>query len=448
MRNLSLIAIMFGMLFFTSCDPNKELYEDLDALKTPYSESIEYTISASDYSFIGGEVETLQAFTDDEPAIEHIPVILKRNFLALNVGSSAIVTYHYIPDSPIWYQAGFGYELTEEDYVQLGVDNAFSPDFPAEDILPAFLSRKYPDAESNQTEDLIYNYNDGSETFKNIDTYVFDGTDWLLEDRRNDIPFVGYELTQEDYAYFSGSVAQYNSFSDDDPADLHLPVWLSNKYPFAVAGAEQVVKYRVFSGSTFDEIAHYTFDGVQWKKSSPVETISEQYVYGELGWAFDPTVRFVMPRSDYATIAYHDPIPHPIYEDNGYYYGASGFYGNFDMRLLSFRLRPFLDNTTGEVLYDPETDNADLYNIYYSDDGEDPEAATAELFRRIVEEALILLLEIKYPDAQPQVGGLDVHYIVGFETYNDNLSRGYFEAEYQCVGVGEFELIDGPRDRD
>lgn len=447
MRNISIFGILFGMLLFTACDPNKELYEDLDALKTPYRKSIEYTLTAADYNFIGGSVASLQAFTEDEPAMEHVPRILRRNFLALNLGSSAMVTYKYMNHEPIWYEAGFGYELTAEDYAQLGVDNAFSPDYPAEDNLPVFLLRKFPEASPNQTEKVIYNYRDGAETHINIDTYVFDGSDWLLENRRENIPFVGYELTPDDYDYFGGSVAQFNNFSDDYPADLHLPVWLKNKYPWAVAGTEQVVKYRVFSGHAFNEVAHYAFDGMEWIRSAYIETISEQYVFGEIGWAFDPTVHFIMPRSDYATIAYNDPIPHPRFDDSGYYYGASGFFGNFDMRLLAYRLRPFIDNTTGEVLYDPETDNADLWNIYYSVPEGDPEAATAELFRRIVEEALIVLLEIKYPDAQPQQGGIDVHYIVGFETYNDNLSRGYFEAEYQCVGVGEFELIEGPRDR-
>jgi hypothetical protein len=54
----------------------------------------------------------------------------------------------------------------------------------------------------------------------------------------------------------------------------------------------------------------------------------------------------------------------------------------------------------------------------------------------------------------PQVGGIDVHYIVGFETYNDNLSRSYPEAEYRCTAAAsgsnppQFVLIEGPRKRD
>jgi hypothetical protein len=439
MKNLILYSMLAGILLISACDPNKELYEDLDVMKVPYAKSIEYTLTDADYNSIGGVVRTLNAFTEDEPAMKHVPTILKRNFLALNLGSSAMVNYNYLVEDPIWYNAGFGYELQPVDYEQLGLIDAFSATYPAEDNLPVFLVRKYPDATEDQTEKLIYNFREGSVVHKNIDTYVFDGNDWILDNRREDIPFVGYELTSDDYAVFGGSVAQNTNFSDAYPADVHLPVWLKNNYPYAIEGAEKVLKYRVFAGgSVGDEIAHYTLKGIAWERSEYIISLSEQYVYGDLGWAFDPTTRFIMAQSDYMHLAVIDPIPHAVFTDFGYYFGASAFYANFDMRLEARRVQKnaegnYIDVALGEIF-----------------ENESHEATVEEMFRRIVEEGLIEVLQNRYPEAQPQMGGIDVHYIVGFETFNDNFSRSYLEAEYKCTASGnppQFELIEGPRDR-
>lgn len=439
MKNLILYSMLAGIILISACDPNKELYEDLDAMRVPHKKSIEYALTEADYNAVGGVVRTLNAFTEEEPAMQHVPAILKRNFLALNLGSSAMVTYNYMVEHPVWYDAGFGYELKPEDYQQLGLIDAFSATYPAEDNLPVFLVRKYPNATEGQTEKLIYNYREGSLLRKDIDTYVFDGSNWLLENRREDIPFVGYELTPDDYEVFGGSIAQNNNFSNAFPADLHLPVWLRNQYPYAIEGTEEVLKYRVFrDGSVSNEIAHYTYDGVVWHRSQYIVSMAEQYVYGELGWAFDPTTRFIMAQSDYMHLAVIDPIPHAVFNDFGYYFGASAFYVNFDMRLEARRVQK---NAEGNYI------DAALGEIF---ENESREATVAEMFRRIVEEGLIEVLQNRYPDAQPQVGGIDVHYIVGFETFNDNFSRSYLEAEYQCIASGDppqFELIDGPRER-
>jgi hypothetical protein len=157
--------------------------------------------------------------------------------------------------------------------------------------------------------------------------------------------------------------------------------------------------------------------------------------------------KFIMNKNDYMYIASIDPIPHPRHEDQGYYFGASAFYKNFDMRLLTYHLRSY---TWESVTYNPVTDDPVLYNIYYSN-GE--EAATKELFRRIVNEAIISLLQLKFPEAKPHPNNKFDPYIVGFETYNDNLSRYELEAQYRCIAplegesLPQFELVDGPRER-
>ncbi len=440
MKKIIFFTFIAGLIFMGGCDPNKDLYNDLDELQQPYNKQIEYTLVAADYNSIGGEVSEHQAFTEEEPPMEHIPEVLSSRFLALNLSSSAMVNFNFLLDEPLWEQAGFGYVLTSEDYDDMGVPGAFSPNHPPENNLPGFLLKEFPNAEEGDQKEIIYNFIEGGIEIQNLDTYEFDGSQWIWIETLEDLPFIGYEMTAEDYEAIGGGVAQYHNFSDNYPADVYVPVWLKNKFPFAVDGDEQVVKYRVFSGgSTFDEIAHYVFDGLQWHRTSNIEVRSEQYVFGSEGWAFDPTTRFIMSQSDYLYLAEIDPIPHAVFDDFGYYYGASAHFSNFDMRLEARRVEKDDDGN----YIDPE-----LGEIF---ENEGREATVEEMFRRIVEEGLIKLLQHKYPDAVPEQGGIDVHYIVGFETFNDNYSRSYLEAEYRCTAAGDppqFELIEGPRDRE
>ncbi len=442
MKHLRFIS-PFIILLLWGCDPNKELYEALDSIKQPYQKAIEYTLVSADYSAVGGRVASLQAFTDEMPAMNYIPAILGRKFIALNLGSSAMVNFNHYIEDPIWWQAGFGYEMTQDNYASLGLTDAFTPTITARDNLPGFLAKNFRNTPANTFLNIIYNFRVGSTVVKNLDTYQYTGAFWSWISTTESIPYVGYELTADDYKQFGGHIAANLHFSDTYPADIYLPVWLKQKYPYAVAGHEKVLKYAYLSGGSLPMLAtdHFSFDGQNWHKSSRIEPKTEQYVYGTQGWAFDPTTRFIMTRSDYMYLAVNDPIPHAVFADFGYYYGASAFYSNFDMRLAARRTAK---NTDGQY-----HDTA-LGAIF---DAQGDEATVEEMFRRIVEEAFIILLQHKYPQAVPQSGGIDVHYIVGFETYNNNFSRSYLESEYRCIAAAsgdtppQFEFIEGPRPR-
>lgn len=442
MKNSITYILIAGILFFAGCEPNQELYEALDEIKQPHNKAIEYTLTKDDYNSVGGVVSDLQAFTEDIPAKDYIPDMLSQKFLALNLGSSAMVYFNQLLEEPEWLRSGFGYELTEDDYISAGVVEAFSASVQAKDNLPGFLRKKFRDANPGSRKNIIYNYMDDNTMVKNLDIFEFDGSDWNWLETRYDIPYIGRELTAGDYEVFGGEIAEDQGFTDDYPADEYIPVWLKNAYPYAIEGDEKVIKYSLVStGSTNDIISHYTFDGILWQKSSDIVPKSEQYVFGAQGWAFDPTIRFIMSQSDYMYLAEIDPLPHAVYTDFGYYYGASAFYSNFDMRLTARRVSKDTDGN----YYDTE-----LGAIF---DSEGPEAAVDEMYRRLVEEGLISLLQHKYPQAVPQSGGVDVYYIVGFETFNDNFSRSYLEAEYRCTAAAsggnppQFELIEGPRER-
>ncbi len=435
---------MLAAIGFTACNPNEDIYNMLDEMQEPYNEEIEYTLTESDYNSLGGTISEYNAFNDTLPAKDFVPEILTSNFLALNVGSRALVTFNHLLLSPDWWDAGFGYVLTDDDYDVMiggGVDY-FSETNPASDHLPEFLNREYPPAQDPSEGDqisIIYNFDIDGEFLLYLDTYEFDGEKWVLVETIEDIPYIGHELTTEDYQNWGGTIANNNYFNEDYPPENFIPVYLKNEFPYAPIGDEKVVKYRYNDGSDTENIIDkYNFDGTKWTVESYIEERTEQYVFGEIGWAFDPTVVHLMVSDDYFYISNADPIPHPVYDDFGYYYGASAYYSNFDIRLAGRRLNKDEEGN----YYDPEL--AEIYN------NEGEEAALDEMFRRIVEEGLILLLHHKYPDAVPQVGGIDVHYIIQFETFGDGFDRQYLEAEYKCVSAGsppQFELVEGPRER-
>lgn len=439
MKNLKTIlysASLAGIFLLHACDPNVDLYEKMDADIKPYSEDIEYTLKDADYNRFGGFIAEYKAFNDTIPAMDYIPQILAGEFVTLNINSSAMVTFNHFVLHPEWWDAGFGYELTEDDYAYLGVAGNFTPNNPAWQNIPFLLNRNYPDAEEGDEIDVIYNFVEDGVSKKNQDTYEFDGENWLLTDTREDIPYVGYELSREDYEQWGGSIAQFGNFSEDNPPEKYLPVFLKNKFPYTPIDGEQVIKYRYYDGaSTLNVIDKYVFDGVMWEPFPYVEERTEQYVFGEVGWAFDPTVNHTMDRDDYLFLVEIDPIGQQEfpYDDFAYYYGASGFYTNFDIRIIGRRL---------DKLESGEYADPGLGEIYETIGAE---AVMDEMIRRIKEEGIIQLLQHKYPDAAPQIGGIDLHLFVRFQTFADNWVRRFPEAEYICTAAGDppqFELVN------
>lgn len=445
MKNIKKLIQLFifsGLFLLVACDPNADLYEKMDAEIEPYSENIEYTLVDADYNRFGGFIAEYKAFNDSLPAMNHIPEILASRFVTLNLGSSAMVTYNHFLLHPVWWEAGFGYVLTDDDYAFMGVGNSFTPDNPSYENIPDWLERQFPDAEEGDEISIIYNFTEADETYQNQDDYVFEDAVWTLLETMENIPYIGYELTPDDYEVFGGSIAQFNNFSENNPPEYYLPVFLKNKFPYAPIHSEQVVKYRYHDGSTTgNRIDKYTFDGIIWEPVSYFEERTEQYIFGEEGWAFDPTVIFDLDRDDYMYLVTIDPVgqqefPHA---DFGYYYGASAFFRNFDIRIIGRRL---------DKLESGEYADAALGEIY---ENEGPEAVMDEMIRRIIEEGLIYLLQHKYPDASPQVGGIDVHFFVGFETFADNWVRRFPQAEYICTAAGsppQFELVNFVENRD
>jgi hypothetical protein len=466
--NILKLSALFSIILLNSCEPNKELYKELDALREPLNKKVVYTLTQADYnSFGSGAVATaiknLQSFNDTISSKDYIPTVLAKKFLALNLGSSANVTFNFSHSDAnrSWENIAVGYQLTNTDYNNMAGYppygnfvaslKYFMSTAIAKDYLPKYLKETlYPTAPVGSIKTIRYKYyiSEG-----NIPTYA----DFYKLTRISTTPIVDQWVHVKTLVVFSApdhiiTPADYSSFGftsnifpNAAEADRIINIWLKNRFPYAAFGIQKSVYYEYMTTIPMERASQYTFNGENWVRSSGIEVRTEQYVYGANGWVFDPTVRFIMSKADYTIIAVNDPTPHPRFADQGMYFGASGFYGNFDMRVNGFHL---LTITWEGKTYDPAIDDPELVAIVAAG-GE--AAGTAELYRRILKEGIIILLQKKFPNAVPQVDGIDVHYIVGFETYSP--ARAYPEAEYRCTAAAsgdtppQFEFIEGPRPR-
>ncbi|OFX88023.1 MAG: hypothetical protein A2W99_11295 [Bacteroidetes bacterium GWF2_33_16] len=236
-----------------------------------------------------------------------------------------------------------------------------------------------------------------------------------------------FYLTSADYTALNVSSSRFTPTVK--PQD-YIPAFLKVKYPSLVAeGTTAIVVYNYYINSAFgvqvvsDE---YTYTAGEWVSSfNFISTTTEQFIYSDAGWIFDPTVKFTMSSSDYQLIVDEDPIPDPSYTNNAWYYGASAYYSNFDLRLAK------------HVQYEPQTFT-----------GLTEAEAVAILYPR-VQEAIILLLQKKFPAAVNEVSGVPVHYLVSYQTYNSDYTRTNYQVDYLCTESASgstpatFELQEG-----
>lgn len=239
------------------------------------------------------------------------------------------------------------------------------------------------------------------------DYYQFDGSEWeMMEDV--------YYLSSADYDNM-GAPGRYNNFSSSDRPEDYVPQLLDEMYPYAQEGDKTAVSYRYYSsGSTTVRAKEFIFEG-GWMAYDAYTAREDQYIHNGSEWVFDPTVIFTMGSSDYMTIVNYvkNNIGSNYIDSYGtaeFYSGASAYYSNFDIR---------------------------------SGNWDDATFATwEEAVATTIGEGL---LPAKYPDAVTQVSGIDVFYIVTFDTYSGVAGR--YSIKFQVTKAGpdpEFTLVDGP----
>ncbi len=418
------IVAIFLLSLFACNKPMEDLIQQVQqASYKPYSENIEYTLTDDDYNTIASvslvaaqnaqdsaacsAIKTYHSFAETRPAAQFIPPFLAYKFPALDSGSIAKVTYNF--DNSYIFSSNEQLTVPQEVYDELGISE-FDADNPPADLIPTWLDTA---AAANGLEYVVvkYNYDDGNDVQTLMMYFKYDNG-WTVPDQ--------YYITDADYESIAPgtSVATYHNFSSSYPPDHYIPIFLKLKFPYAYAGDAKEVIYKYYSGGVQVHKNKYIFDGNEWQA---IEVKTDQFIHNGTAWVFDPTVKFEMSCSDYQLIVdwvkeNKPEYMHPVYNNTEYYFGASAYYCNFDMRLTTRRQ------------YDAD-------NLLPADDAE----AMAILWQRL-DEGIMVMLQAKYPDAQPYVNGVPVYYEVTFSTYEPE--RHKYMIKFLCTGVGQFEPVE------
>jgi len=128
---------------------------------------------------------------------------------------------------------------------------------------------------------------------------------------------------------------------------------------------------------------------------------------GNLCWKFDPTVTYTTTGTDLQLLVNYvyknlSRSYGSSYGNDEFYYGASAYYNNFDLRLS----------------------NKGTYSIPGFETGTDEEKVALTWSR--LQEGLEILLSLKFTSAVPEVYGVKVYYWVTFKTYENNLSKNTY----------------------
>jgi len=439
MKKLLYILMMF-IIAFSACDPNEDIYDELDGLREPYKAPlVSLTFTADDYdeaedyalidavskgdadSSIAKQIGSMEAFNLTYTAEEYVGKVVGDMFPEYGKGSAAMVTYsNYLG---IAYLDSVGspedeYELLTADYDAMGTGEDepgehgnFSSSVAPEDWLPTYMLTLYPDAEEGYMVIITYKYYSG--TTSNLEGYLyFDGTEWMMLSN-------SYELVDADYDEMGSGPGQYNNFSSSAKPEDYLPIWLKLNHPYDKEGTVRTIIYKYYSGSTLTLAQEYSYDGTSWIQNDGMVEATNQFINNGTAWLFDPTITVEMSSSNYQFIVdyirakYGDELLNS-YLTAEFVYGTDSYYSEFDINDFDPTHEEFSD------LEDPTWE-----------DGAERAIGT------------ILLPEL-FPDATLQVNGVDMYYRVIFLTYNYG-AEIYYAMKFQVTKAGpdpEFTLVE------
>lgn len=206
MKNKLFNILIAGSCAFAlaSCDDNSWNDEHLNGFdgdpEITDVQSIEYTLTAADYSSIANNstnkslagddlaaalkaVGTQHYFTPEIAAKDYIPAFLGSSnfqYFVLDNGSSVKVTYNVatnLPEEITAASAATQYEVSEADYVEVwGSDedyiSAFAPSHPAAKNIPEILKNNLPDVQAGQYAIVSYKNAEQEPVFTTVEEEV------------------------------------------------------------------------------------------------------------------------------------------------------------------------------------------------------------------------------------------------------------------------------------
>lgn len=249
--------------------------------------------------------------------------------------------------------------------------------------------------------------------------------------------------TEKQYAVytFNGSnwVAAASSFVALQPADytlmglpyisstnapLYLPQLLSQKFPFALESNVKTVVYKSGSNPTYAGLMQLTFTNKAWVSNTFKIERTEQFIYTNDGWVFDPTINlplvrvsgdnpYIMKFIDYV----RTKTPEKFFQKNTYineehYYGFSAYYAQI---ICSADRTTFGDPAIKALTTD---------------------AAKYVLFLDRVKEAMPLFTQLNFPNLTTDVSGIQQYVIFTIASYYSSSKTGTLTIKMKCTKSG------------
>lgn len=394
MKKIYFIVTLVVLTFFTSCDYNALNFQDsIQASKPTNVVNYTYTLTDADYATI--------ATTIKKPVTDSISFFKTKLTTAKKYKSADSTSIQTNIDR---LNAKLTTDSTYIKATYIAANKFFNSNLLAKDYIPYLLNTNYLYTNIGSTFMATYSNVDNGDTLAiaAVNRYTFSDADYLS---------MGSGVNQP---------GQYKNLSSAMSVMTYLNQYLKIKCSFAQTNDIKMVSYKYYDSNkiTKQQYRILRFDGQNWSG------VSGQYLNNGSKWVFDPTLNVVMKKGLNATDDYmmmvnyvkdHQAVVTPsllgIYNGSSgpvleweNYYGFHGYFGEITLKPT-------------DRINDP--DYAKLTTNAEKD---------AYLTQR-TQEGLAVYLSLKFPDAQPQVGGIDLYCFVTVTLYDG--ANAYYKYQYQ-----------------
>ncbi|MDO4695352.1 hypothetical protein [Porphyromonas sp.] len=421
MKKYITLAILATSLIFTSCDPMKDIYKDIDSKETAVKKTASYELTGADYNTIAGLLgadnphaaafKAKQAFDKNVTAQEMVPQLLKSKYPEWGKGSSVNVTYNEVLpiDSKIEALGKRAYvTLDKNELSALGINSL--KDLKADQIT-AIIKAAIAKADSAKSILIRATIDKENKLLFAVDGALA-GKDYLM-------------ISWEEFTQMG--LGRHGNFSPSAKPEDYIPTLLAQKYPYAKEGDSHIMIYAFYNPTgktTSTEAVKYEKKNKVWTPAPTVHAKTSQFIHTGKAWIFDPTIEFELTPEDFAYLHAWVKENHPGYiserykNNEEYWFGGSGYYKNFN-----------LDGgkTVGER---PE------------EEGKTPEELRKIKLERIIE-GLKMVLAHRYPTNPAQINGIDQMYKIRVEIREKSANTKWLYT-FKGLGSGKFQLEGKP----
>lgn len=280
----------------TGCNPNEDIYNDIDAVVEPIVGDAVYTLTDEDYDELDLNFGNFNSVDD---AKTMLPSFLADKYPVWGDGSTALVSFKWY--NPVKTYDAIVYELENDEYEPI-TGNTYG-NFSNSSHLYDYLDAEYPNPMEGDFVSLRYDYYSGSVSTL-TDGFAYENGSWTK--------FTGF--TEDQYSAMGEG---FPNFSSHDEADQKIPIALLDVYKFNPKSAGDIVlsMYELYVGGGNSEsyTAAYIFDGESFSAYNNVAEETLQFGHDGTTWVPDNTIKYTLTQADYDLV-------------------GNGFYSNFDVR--------------------------------------------------------------------------------------------------------------------